>query len=106
MTIKLDRKEFSPFDNINFEFMNAFICDVLVSDDDQIYKKLTNKEFYGKAVNLRTVSRTARYIKIILHFTKPSYQDGGNFIYRADFKYLNVIRQTIEGTYTLLTQQL
>jgi hypothetical protein len=40
---------------------------------------------------------------LVLNFAKPSYQDGGFFIYKADFEYMNLIRQTIEGEYTMLT---
>lgn len=106
MQITLDRKEFSDFDNVEFKFSNAFIADVLVSRDGELFTKLTAKEFYAKEVNLRTVDRNARYVRLILNFAKPTYQDGGDFIYKADFEYLNVIRQTVENEYTFMTQNL
>ena len=103
MSILIDRKEFSEFDNVELKFTNAFIVDVLVQRTGDLFTKLSEKEFYAKEVNIKTVDRQARYIKLVLNFAKPSYQDGGFFVYKADFEYLNLIRQTIEGEYVMLT---
>ena len=103
MSILIDRKEFSEFDNVEIKFTNAFIVDVLVQRSGDVFTKLSDKEFYAKEVNIKTVDRQARYIKLVLNFAKPSYQDGGFFIYKADFEYLNLIRQTIEGEYFVVT---
>ena len=103
MSITIDRKEFSEFDNVELKFTNAFIVDILVQRTGDIFTKLTDKEFYAKEVNIKTVDKQARYIKLVLNFAKPSYQDGGFFIYKADFEYMNLIRQTIEGEYSVLT---
>lgn len=103
MSIIIDRKDFSEFDNVEIKFQNAFIIDVLVQRQGDIYTKLTDKEFYAKQITLQTKDRQARYIKVVINFAKPSYQDGGLFVYKADFEYFNIMRQTVTGEYTMLT---
>lgn len=107
LNLLIDRSEHSnsSFNSIELGLAKPHLVDILVSDDLVEFKSIFSKPIYLKEIFAPCGELSSKYIKIVI--SKASGLDwdrsGSYYKYKIDFKYINILRSTLEDEAVLVT---
>ena len=79
--LKIDRYGYGVFNTIEIYTEIPYIYTVYTSDDGVVYNKINKEKILTRALNLPIENSTARYIKVVVHISRPEGNNGYGYIY-------------------------
>ena len=80
----IDRQEYIKFNNISIVTPVSYIYTVYKSEDGIYFTKINNSKILTSELNLSLEATTARYIKVVVHFSKHTLSGASGYIYRYE----------------------